>query len=209
MQKLGGSEELLDFLSSMPVETFNEGLEEIASDVLNPTIDYIATGEADWPTLEQLIEDGIIGVILGAEGQLAGTAERGIRTVANFGGSGKLTIVEYIPKSVGAKSKNHSIYNPVSGEYTELVEGTYLTQPKDHVIAGRGRLRQIDDIDRLLSEYPGTKAEDWTKEKGYGYVYDEFGEARYAELHWYQNPIEGKVEMKIKVQPGGGLYLDD
>ena len=46
-------------------------------------------------------------------------------------------------------------------------------------------------------------------EKGFGYVLDEYGDKRKVELHWYQNPVNGKVEMKIKRQPGGEIYIDE
>ena len=60
----------------------------------------------------------------------------------------------------------------------------------------------------MLDNYGGDALQ-WTKEKGYGYVEDEYGELRQVELHWYQEPSVGKVKMKIKVQPDGRTYLDE
>lgn len=116
-------------------------------------------------------------------------------------------IVETIGRSVGAKSKNYSVYNPQTGSFTHLAEGTHITQPKNHVMAGAGRSRQIDHIDWLVDKYGGDPLK-WTKEKGFGFVEDEYGEIRKVELHWYQEPTVGKVEMKIKLW-NGGCYLDD
>ena len=118
-------------------------------------------------------------------------------------------IIATVGRSVGAKAKNYQIRDPITGDYVGLAEGTTITQPKNHIIAGKGRNRQIDDIDWLMDKYPGDSEEHWTKEKGFGYVYDEYGDKRRVELHWYQSPSNGRVEMKIKVQPGGEIYLDD
>ena len=117
-------------------------------------------------------------------------------------------IVETVERSVGAKAKNYSIFNPITREKIHLSEGSHITQPKNHVMAGKGRERQIDQIQMLLDKYGGNELE-WTKEKGFGYVDDEYGEARYVEIHWYQEPSIGKVEFKLKVQTGGGIYLDE
>lgn len=118
-----------------------------------------------------------------------------------------MKVVETIHKSVGAKSWNYDVYNPKTGEYTHLAEGTRIVQPKNHIMAGNGRERQIDCVDYLIDKYGGD-ARQWTKEKGFGYVNDEYGEERKVELHWYQHPDIGKVEMKIKYLPGGELYID-
>lgn len=117
-------------------------------------------------------------------------------------------VVEQIGRSVGAKAKNYKVYNPLTDEYVPLTEGTRITQPKNHIIAGKGRSRQIDEIQILLDKYGGDPLE-WTKEKGFGYVDDEFGESHYVELHWYQEPTVGRHRMKIKVQADGRIYIDE
>ena len=117
-------------------------------------------------------------------------------------------VAETIGRSVGAKAKNYKVYNPISGEEIPLTEGTRITQPKNHVMAGKGRERQIDELQLLLDKYGGDPLE-WTKEKGFGYVDDEFGESHLVELHWYQEPSAGRVKMKIKIQPDGRIYLDE
>lgn len=52
-----------------------------------------------------------------------------------------------IEKSVGAKAKNYTVKLP-NGEYTQFTEGTRITDIK--TIAGKGRARQIDEIEVLL-----------------------------------------------------------
>ena len=126
--------------------------------------------------------------------------------VDKSGGSGIIT-VEAIGRSVGAKAKNYDVYNPKTGDIVNLVEGSRITKPKDCIMAGKGRERQIDEIDFLVSKYGGDP-DKWQKVKGFGYVYDDYGEKRKVELHWYENPECGKVEMKIKIR-NGVEYIDD
>lgn len=131
-----------------------------------------------------------------------------VKALENKEQSGILKSVETIHKSVGAKAKNYNVLNPVTGDIVHLAEGTRITQPKNHVMAGKGRERRIDCLDWLVDRFGG-KPEEWTKEKGFGYILDEYGEEHKVELHWYQNPETGKVEMKMKEQPGGGFYIDE
>lgn len=75
--KVTQNEDILKFLSSRPIETLNEGLEEILSGVINPAIELAITGNADWPTVEELIRDGAIGVALGGAGQVVNAVVNG------------------------------------------------------------------------------------------------------------------------------------
>lgn len=72
---------------------------------------------------------------------------------------------EYIGRSVGAKSKNHDIQ--YGDKIVHLVEDTYLRDKE--IIAGKGRKRKIDEIDRLVKQYGGD-ANKWVKVKGFGTV---------------------------------------
>lgn len=117
---------------------------------------------------------------------------------------------EKIIKSVGAKSSSYpTVYYPNSDIQVEFVDGTRPIYPPDHTMAGKGCKtgRQIDDIDRLVNEYQ-CDAENWQKEKARYEVYDEYGEIRFVELHWYRHPDIGNVEYKIKMK-GGYVYVDD
>lgn len=107
-----------------------------------------------------------------------------------------------IIRSVGAKSSSYpTVYYPDSDIQVEFVEGTRPIYPPDHTMAGKGCKtgRQIDDIDRLVNEYQ-CDAENWQKEKARYEVYDEYGEIRFVELHWYRHPDIGNVEYKVKTK---------
>lgn len=98
-----------------------------------------------------------------------------------------------LPRSVSAKAKDifakHDI--PVRGE-TAIKSGS--TIKKVNIIGGKGVRRQIDDINRLVRENPGSKAEDWQKVTGIA----EMSNGKRAEVHWYQAKNIGKIEFKVK-----------
>lgn len=117
---------------------------------------------------------------------------------------------EVIKSGVGAKSKSYpDVCYPYTGEQVQFVTGTRPQYPPDHTMAGKGCKtgRKIDDIDRLVNEY-NCSADEWQKEKARYQVYDEYGEIREVELHWYQHPDIGKVEHKLKMK-GGSPYVDE
>ena len=105
---------------------------------------------------------------------------------------------ETIPKSVGAKWVNEEIMMPDGGK-ASFVEGSIITHKQ--VFAGKGTKKPIRDINRLLVEYPNSKADLWQKVKGVAelrYQHETFK----AEIHWYEEPSIGRVEIKHK------KYLD-
>jgi len=104
----------------------------------------------------------------------------------------------------GEKAKNYEIMLP-DGEIVYLSEGTRITNIE--VIAGKGRNREIDEIDGLIEEFGGNPNE-WQKIKGIGYI-DYYGESYKAELHWYEETSIGRVKIKLKPQRGGNLYIDE
>lgn len=109
-----------------------------------------------------------------------------------------------IGRSVGAKAKNYDIELP-NKETVHLTEGTRVTNIE--TIAGKGRNRQIDEIDILLGKYGGS-ADEWQKKKGIGYV-DYGGESYRAKLHWYEEPTVGKIKWKVKPDADGNWFIDD
>lgn len=109
-----------------------------------------------------------------------------------------------VGKSVGAKAKNYDIELP-NKEIVHLTEGTRVTNIK--TIAGKGRDRQIDEIDTLIANWGGSESE-WQKKKGLGYV-DYNGESYHAELHWYEEPTAGKHKWKVKPDEDGNWFIDD
>lgn len=70
------NEKVLKAFYSTTADVLSEGIEEILSDVLNPAVDYVAKClgsdiEVEWPTVSQLIEDGIVGSLLGGAAKAA------------------------------------------------------------------------------------------------------------------------------------------
>ena len=82
------------------------------------------------------------------------------------------------------------------GSTAKFVEGSKL-QNKE-IFAGAGCRRKIDDIDRLVRDYPGTSESEWMKAKAIAEIVTEYGEYMKAEIHWYEEPLVGKVEFKFK-----------
>jgi hypothetical protein len=107
-------------------------------------------------------------------------------------------------RSLGAKWKNYDIEMP-DGDTLNLTEGTKITNVE--VIAGKGKNRQIDEIDGLIEEFGGNPSE-WQKIKGIDYV-DNDGDSFRAELHWYEEKSIGKVKFKLKPQRGGNWYVEE
>lgn len=62
------NEKVLTFLASTPVEMLNEGLEEITSDILNPLAEWAIAGTRPEYEIGEIIEDGIVGVMMGVLG---------------------------------------------------------------------------------------------------------------------------------------------
>lgn len=115
----------------------------------------------------------------------------------------------------GAKDKKYSypdVTYPDTGEKPEFVEGTKPKYAPDHTIAGDGCKagNKIRDIERLRTQYKVTAGtpQKWKKEKARYEVYDDYGEIREIEIHWYQHPYTGQVEHKIKMQ-GGTPFVDE
>lgn len=102
---------------------------------------------------------------------------------------------EIIPRSVGAKWRNEDILL-LDDTIAHFVEGSKL-QNKE-IIAGKGVKRQIDDIRRLVREYPGTSPHEWMKVKATATVVLPDGEITTMEVHWYEHSVIGKKEFKEK-----------
>ena len=101
---------------------------------------------------------------------------------------------EQIPKSLGAQWKNEEVSMP-DGSIAKFVEGGKITHKQ--VFAGKGTKKPIRDVERLTREYPKSKSNLWQKVKGRAYL-DLGGEYIYSEIHWYEEPSIGKVEIKFK-----------
>lgn len=101
-----------------------------------------------------------------------------------------------IGRSVGAKAKNYDIFDPETGEIFHFVEGTRIQNAE--VFAGKGTRKKLHEgVPEGLSAQIGGEPENWQHAKGFGVV-DYYGEARDAEVHWFQESSIGKVKFKIK-----------
>lgn len=102
----------------------------------------------------------------------------------------------YIHRSLGAKARNYSILDPVSGRRYHFSEGTRIKNPK--VFAGKGGVKRLlPEVAEGLSEQLGGKPENWQHCKGIGTI-DFYGEDRDAEVHWFQEESVGKHKFRIK-----------
>ena len=137
--------------------------------------------------------------VKGQPKRLTGGEKSGILNLINLSD-------EILGRSIGAKAKTIWVRMP-DGTQEALIEGSKITNKK--IIAGKGRDRQIDIEDLLNYKHPEATPGEWVKIKGIGSLYDEYGEERKAELHWYENPtVSGKVDLKLKPR-NGALYIDD
>ena len=98
-------------------------------------------------------------------------------------------------RSAGTSWRNEKILL-ADGTEGKFLDGAIL-QNKE-VFAGKGVKRKIDDIQRLLIVYPGTKEDEWMKLKALTEVVFPSGEIEKLEIHWYEYPGKGKFEFKEK-----------
>lgn len=80
------------------------------------------------------------------------------------------------------------------GTMANLTPGSEIT--KIHTFAGKGTKTPIREAPRLSAMY-GVPESEWSKVRGDGYV-DVHGISTHIEIHWYESPQTGRIELKEK-----------
>ncbi len=139
-----------------------------------------------------------------------GTDDRESSLTSNLNNGINAGVSEYepdirVPLGVGAKGKEILVLMP-DGTEVPLVPGTRITNVE--TIGGKGRNRQIDEIDVLMYRFPGTKENEWMKKKGIGCIMYK-GEQYRCSIHFYEEPSVGRVTFKLKPDAAGNWFYED
>lgn len=122
-------------------------------------------------------------------------------------GSGRLALSDLEPertpgesfqigRSLGAKALNYDVKDPVTGLSYRFLEGSTIGNVE--VFAGKGVRKKLKpEVAKGLSEQVGGRPRDWKHVKGIGTL-DYKGNARDAEVHWFEASGQPKVKFKVK-----------
>ena len=104
-------------------------------------------------------------------------------------------------RSLGAKSRNYDINDPITGNIYHLAEGTKIQNVQ--VFAGYKVKKPLyqETLEGLMNQFPES-SDKWQHCKGIGWI-DDNGERIKAEIHWFQEENVGRMKFKIK------RWLDD
>ena len=139
---------------------------------------------------------------------MGGGAGRGFDFGATYG-SGRLPLgyriaeSETVPsegftigRSLGAAALNYDVKDPRSGKTYRFLEGSSIRNAE--VFAGKGvRSKLRPEVASGLSRQVGGRPRDWKHVKGVGTLIVD-GEARDAEVHWFEASGQPKVKFKVK-----------
>jgi len=94
----------------------------------------------------------------------------------------------------GGKVKPSQKVTLPDGSTSQVSTGTKITKVVH--FAGRGTKKELRIAESLSKQYKNSP-KDWSKTRGDGYV-DFEGAPKHCELHWYESPKSGRVQMKGK-----------
>lgn len=101
-----------------------------------------------------------------------------------------------IGRSLGAAALNYDVKDPRNGKSYKFLEGSTISNVE--VFAGKGVRNKLKPaVAQGLSKQIGGKPKDWKHVKGIGTL-DVNGQARNAEIHWFEASGQPKVKFKIK-----------
>ena len=117
---------LMNALSSLPADMLSEGLEEVLADIVEPAAEWAITGNRPAYELDQIVEDGLTGVLLSAAG-------KGGQYVTNAVRNGHLKAIENAEKSTYNTILNEN--GSRGGAKLDGVAGTGLEVTEDEKFA--------------------------------------------------------------------------
>lgn len=80
VKKLTDNEQIIKLMGSVPAQKLGEALEEIVSDVLDPVIEYVITGEYEAIPFDEMLHNAVVGLTLSAiSGDETQVVEKGRR----------------------------------------------------------------------------------------------------------------------------------
>lgn len=122
----------------------------------------------------------------GIPGKVGGSASNG-------GSSSSSQVTKFVKKN-GKMSVTSDVNMTYQGSAVTVKNGATIT--KIVTFAGPGKKTPVHKDKVLCNRYGGTSGT-WSKSRGEAVV-DVAGTQRRAELHWFENPGVGQVEMKVK-----------